>query len=194
MYPVIMKHKTAVFLYTSKSITTIPLIYQLNSFRMKKLFLMLMLPVLFLACKSSAPTTNLSPKSDRSVQKVIKGNWQITNVSFPGSDYFKVTSFQIADSKCLIGSKWNFIPNDNKGNMSLTQSDCPAFSSPIVWSIDKDGKFGLKIVDPGTKARNVTQGYLLRIANQTETTFQLIDVINVEGQQKEITYQFEKAN
>ena len=161
---------------------------------MNKILFLLALPVLFLACKTSAPTTNLSPKSDRSTQSGIKGNWQITNVSYPGSDYLKVNSFQIADSKCLIGSKWNFISNNNKGNMSLTQTDCPAFSSPIVWSIDKEGKFGLKIVEAGVKSKNVIQGYLLRIANKTETSFQLIDIINVGGQNKDITYQFEKIN
>lgn len=161
---------------------------------MNKILLLLVLPVLFLACKTSSPTTNLSPKSDRSTQAGIKGNWQITNVSFPGSDYLTVKSFQIADSKCLIGSKWNFIFNNNKGNMSLTRSDCPAFSSPIVWSIDKEGKFGLKIVEAGVKSKTVTQGYLLRIVGKTETSFQLIDVINVGGQNKDIIYQFEKIN
>jgi hypothetical protein len=139
---------------------------------MNKILFLLVLPVMILACKTSAPTTNLSPKSDRSTQSGIKGNWQITNVSYPGSDYLKVNSFQIADSKCLIGSKWNFISNNNKGNMSLTQTDCPAFSSPIVWSIDKEGKFGLKIVEAGVKSKNVKQGYLLRITNKTETSFQ----------------------
>lgn len=161
---------------------------------MNKILLLLLLPVLIFACKSSSTTTNLSPKSDRPTQSGIKGNWQITNVSFPGSNYLKVNSFQIADSKCFIGSTWNFIPNNNKGNMSLNQSDCPSFSSPIVWSIDKNGKFGLKIVEAGIKSKAVTQGYLLRIANKTETSFQLIDIINVEGQEKEIIYQFEKIN
>ena len=71
---------------------------------MHKILLLVALPFLVMACKTSAPVTDLSPKSDRSTQVGIKGNWQITNVSYPGSDYFKVNSFQIADSKCLIGS------------------------------------------------------------------------------------------
>jgi len=161
---------------------------------MNKFLFLSLLPFLFLACKSTAPTTNLTPKSDRSTQALIKGNWQITNVTYPGSAYFKVNSFQIADSKCLIGSKWNFISNNNKGSMALDHADCPSFSSQIVWSIDKDGKFGLKIIDPGLKSKNVVQGYLLRIVNQNENSFQLIDVINVGGQNKDIVYQFEKLN
>lgn len=161
---------------------------------MHKLLLLLVLPGLIFACKSTAPSANPNPKLDRNSQSGIKGNWQITSISYPGSDYFKVNSFQIADSKCFIGSTWSFIPNNNKGTMSLTKTDCPAFSSPIVWSIDQQGMFGLKIVNPGVKAKTVTQGYYLKVANQTENSFQLMDVIDVAGQKKDIIYQFEKIN
>lgn len=159
---------------------------------MKRLLLLFMLPLFMLACKSSAPTTNLAPKSDRSTQSEIKGNWQITSVNYPGAEYFKLNSFQIADSKCFVGSEWSFISNNNKGSMRLNSGNCPAFTSEIVWSIDKDGKFGLKFIDSGIKSKNVTQGYLLRIANQTESSFQLIDLVNIGGQNKEVIYQFEK--
>jgi len=157
---------------------------------MNKFLLVLSLTLVLFACKSSTPS--LSPKSSRSTQSGFKGNWQITRVLTPGTDYFKVNSFQIADSKCFIGSTWNFIPNNNKGSFSLNQSGCTSFSSPIVWSIDKTGQFMLKIVEAGVKSKKVTQGFLLRVANKTETSFQLIDVVNIGGQNKEITYQFEK--
>jgi hypothetical protein len=170
--------------------------------KMKKTIALMIVAVLLFACKSKSGTTTTPVKSepvastklDRSSQVAIKGNWKITNVSYPGSDYIAVNSFQIADSKCFVGSTWNFISNNNKGSMSLTKMDCPAFSSPIVWSINKEGVFVLKIVEAGTKAKKVTQGYLLRVANQSETSFQLIDIINVGGQTKEVTYQFEKTN
>lgn len=163
---------------------------------------MLLVFVFLFACKSSSTTTSAPVKSepvansklDKTSQVAIKGNWKISSVNYPGSNYFKVNSFQIADSQCMVGSTWNFISNNNKGSMSLTKSDCPAFSSPIVWSINKDGIFVLKIVEAGTKSKEVTQGYLLKVANQTETSFQLIDKIDVGGQSKEITYQFEKIN
>jgi hypothetical protein len=167
---------------------------------MKKTITLMVLAILFFACKSKSGTTSepvknapvASTKLDKSSQVAIKGDWVITNVTYPGSDYIKVNSFQIADSKCFVGSTWHFISNNNKGNMSLTKSDCPAFSSPIVWSINKEGVFVLKIVEAGTKSKTVTQGYLLRVANQTENSFQLLDIINVGGQNKEVTYQFVK--
>ena len=163
---------------------------------MKKLITLMIVAILFFACKSASGTSTpvASTKLDKSSQVGIKGDWKITSVTYPGSDYIVVNSFQIADSKCFVGSTWHFISNNNKGNMSLTKAGCPAFSSPIVWSINNEGVFVLKIVEAGTKSKTVTQGYLLRVANQTETSFQLIDTINVGGQSKEVTYQFEKIN
>ena len=163
---------------------------------MKKIITMIIVAILVFACKSTSGTNTpvTGAKLDKGSQVAIKGNWKITNVSYPGSDYIKVNSFQIADSKCFVESTWNFISNNNKGSMSLTKAGCPAFSSPIVWSINKEGIFVLKIVEAGTKSKTVTQGYLLRVANQTETSFQLIDTINVGGQNKEVSYQFEKIN
>lgn len=161
---------------------------------MKKLLLLSLILTLLFSCKTTSKAPSLTAKTDRGSQKEIKGNWQITNVTYPGSNYIKVNSFQIADSKCFIGSNWNFISNNNKGSMSLNQAGCPSFSSQIVWSINKDGMFGLKILDAGLKAKKVVQGYMLRVANQTETSFQLIDVIDVGGKQTDVVYLFEKTN
>jgi len=158
---------------------------------MKKIITLTIVAILLFACKSTSVT---STKLDKSSQVAIKGDWKITSVTYPGSDYLAVNSFQVADSKCFVGSTWNFISNNNKGSMSLTKAGCPAFSSAIVWSINKEGIFVLKILDAGIKSKKVTEGYLLNFTNLTKTSFQLIDKINVGGQNKEVTYQFEKIN
>jgi hypothetical protein len=158
---------------------------------MKKTIALMIVAVLIFACKSTSVT---STKLDRGSQVAIKGNWTITNVTYPGSDYIKVSSFQIADSNCFIGSTWSFISNNSKGTMALTKSDCLAFNSPIVWSVNKEGQFVLKILNAGEKAKKVRDGYILQLANQTETSFELTDKIDVGGQVKDITYQFKKIN
>jgi len=151
------------------------------------------------ACKSASTTastegTSLSTKLDKSTQVALKGNWVLTNVSYPGSEYIKVNSFDLADSKCFIGSTWSFISNNNKGTMALTAPSCTGFSSPIVWSINNQGLFVLKILNAGEKAKKVRDGYLLKVAGVTESSFQLIDNINVGGQVKDVVYQFQRAN
>jgi hypothetical protein len=165
---------------------------------MKKSILLCLVAVMFFACKSASSTastdTTLSKKLDRPTQVALKGNWVLTNVSYPGSEYIKVNSFDLADSKCFIGSTWSFISNNNKGTMALTSPSCTGFSSPIVWSINNQGMFILKILDAGEKAKKVREGYLLKVAGVTESSFQLIDNINVGGQVKDVVYQFQRAN
>lgn len=128
---------------------------------------------------------------DQKSQMGLKGNWTISNVMYPGSEYIKVNSFDIADSKCFEGSSWNFISNNNKGQMSINKAGCPSFSSPIVWTVTKNGDFTLKITE-GDKAKRVSQGYYLKMRNQTESSFQLVDNVNVGGNNVEVVYQFQK--
>ena len=155
---------------------------------MKKFILLLSMSVLAFGCKSTSAT---STKLDTRSEAAIKGNWTITSVNYPGSDVIKVNSFDLADSKCFIGSTWKFISNNNKGQMTLNSPKCTAYSTPITWFINKEGQFVMKILDEA-KAKTVKSGYVLTIANQTENSFQLMDRINVAGTMKEVIYQFEK--
>ena len=156
---------------------------------MKKSVILVLLTIIFVGCKPQQTVT--STKLDNKSEVAIKGNWSIVSVTYPGSDYIKMTSFDIADSKCFVGSTWKFISNNNKGEMALTNSSCTAFSSPITWYINKDGNFVMKITN-GTKAKKVLDGYILTIANQTATSFQLIDKVDVGGQMVNAVYQFQR--
>jgi hypothetical protein len=122
----------------------------------------------------------------------IKGNWTITSVNYPSSEFIKVNSFGLADSNCFVGSTWQFISNNNKGEMTLTNANCPSFSSPITWFVNKNGQFILKVLNAGVKAKRVRDGYVLDVANQTESEFQLVDKINVGGKMTNVVYQFSK--
>ena len=158
---------------------------------MRKMFFLSTMAILFFACKSKSITET---KLDSTAQVAIKGNWVISSVQYPGSEYFKLNSFQLADAKCFEGSTWKFISNNNKGEMALTKSDCMSFSSPITWFVNKDGQMILKMLNAGDKAKKVRDGYVLKLANQSETAFQLIDKVDVGGKLTEVVYQFQKVN
>lgn len=155
---------------------------------MKKVILLVTIGILILGCKTTSAT---STKLDTQSEVAIKGNWTITSVTYPGSEVIKVNSFDLADSKCFIGSTWKFISNNNKGQFTLNSPKCTAYSTPITWFINKDGQFVMKILDEA-KAKTVKSGYVLTIANQTGSSFQLIDKINVAGKITDVVYQFEK--
>ena len=156
---------------------------------MKKLLLLSALALFFVSCKStSATNTAVNNKSER----MMKGDWTISSVSYIGSDYIKVQSFGLADSKCFEGSTWKFISNNNKGEMALNKADCMSFSSPISWFVNKDGQFVLKVLNAGEKAKKVRDGYVLAVANQTETSFDLIDMVVIGGKSTNVVYKFQK--
>lgn len=158
---------------------------------MKKLFLTGMIAIMFIGCKSNSATAT---KLDRASQNQLKGNWMINSVSFTGSDYIQINSFQLADSKCFEGSTWSFVPNNNKGQMLINNAECTSFSSPITWFINEGGQFVLKILNAGDKARKVRDGYILSVANQTPSSFQLIDRVDVGGKMTDVIYQFQRIN
>jgi len=159
---------------------------------MKKIIFSSLLCLLILSCKSSssAAGTNL----DKKAEVAIKGTWEIASVSYPGSDVISVNSFDIADSKCFIGSNWKFVSNNNTGTMAIQKRDCPSFSSPITWYINKEGNFVMKVLNAGEKAKRVREGYVLRVANQTDGSFQLVDRITVGGSSADVVYQFIRVN
>lgn len=156
---------------------------------MRKLLLLSALTLLIVSCKSTSATNT---KVDNTKERLMRGEWVISSVSYVGSEYIKVQSFGLADSQCFQGSTWKLVANNNKGEMSLTKSDCMSFSSPITWFVNKDGQFVLKVLNAGEKAKKVRDGYVLDVANQTETSFQLIDMINVGGKSTNVVYQFQK--
>ena len=159
---------------------------------MKKHLLLFVLAIFFVGCKPKQTVTNT--KLDNKSERLIKGDWQVSSVSYVGSDVFKVTSFNIADAKCFEGSQWSFVSNNNTGEMVLNKANCVTYGSKITWFINKDGNFVMKFLTEGVKAKHTAGGYVLRVANQSETSFQLIDRASVGSNSAEIVYQFDKIN
>lgn len=155
---------------------------------MKKIILATLFSILIFSCKSNSAT---STKVDTRTESGIKGNWTISAVTYPGSDVIKATSFDLADSKCFVGSTWKFVANNNKGNFTINSPKCTSYSTPITWFINKDGQFVMKILD-AAKAKTVKSGYVLNIANHTDTSFQLTENVNIAGKMIDVVYQFNK--
>lgn len=158
---------------------------------MKNLYLLAIAAVFAVGCKSTSPT---SVKLDQKMEKMMNGDWTLTSVTNPGGGFIAVNTFQLADSKCFEGSQWKLNANNNKGEMRLVSSsaDCPAFSSPITWYRNKNNQFVLKVLNAGEKAKKVRDGYVLDVANQTENSFDLIDMVDVGGRRSNVTYHFVK--
>ncbi|MEN9336425.1 MAG: hypothetical protein RLZZ500_1412 [Bacteroidota bacterium] len=153
---------------------------------MKKYIVLFVSLMVLAACKSKSP---VETRLERSTQFALKGNWTLTKVSFPGSDYIKINAFDLADSKCFVGSQWKFISNNNKGEFSLNNASCTGYSSPITWYINPEGQFVMKILDEN-KSKKVKEGYVLKVANVSEATFELVDSVSIGGKVVEVVYHF----
>lgn len=65
----------------------------------EKIVFIVVMSVFALACKPKQTVTNT--KLDNKSERLIKEIGKFSSVSYVGSDVFKVTSFNIADAKCL---------------------------------------------------------------------------------------------
>ena len=158
---------------------------------MKKFLLAGVMALFAISCSSVKQAE--TAQTQRSEVLKLKGDWQITSVNYEKG--YKIKPFdEGADAQCFVGSQWKFVSNNNKGNMALTKANCVAFSSPITWFVNDKGQFVLKVLDAGIKAKKVRDGYVLNLANQTATSFQLIDKIDVGGKMTDVVYQFQKVN
>ena len=151
----------------------------------------MMISAIAIGCKSTSPA---SVKLDKKAERMMNGTWTLVSVTNPGSDFIQVNAFELADSKCFEGSQWKLVSNNNTGNMTISNSgaNCPAFTSPITWYRNNNNQFVLKVLNAGDKAKKVRDGYVLDVANQTETSFELIDMVTVGGNKSNVTYRFQK--
>jgi|SRR5690606_5872520 hypothetical protein len=151
---------------------------------MKKVLAIGILSLAMFSCKTSTNT-----KNDVPTQIKLKGEWTLTNVNYPSG--YKVTSFNVADAKCFEGSQWKFVSNNNSGTVTLNNnsSNCPQYNSKIIWNIKQDTSFNLKFIGDD-KAKHVTTGYNLTVANITDNNFELID----NSTETTIVYSFVKNN
>ena len=68
------------------------------------------------------------------------------------------------------------------------------FSSDITWYINQEGNLVLKFIGEDVKDKTVKEGYVLKVANLTENSFQLLDKFEVAGKITTLVYQFNRLN
>ena len=61
---------------------------------MKKVLIVMGLILSLISCKSNSP---VGTKLDMKTEVALKGDWILTQVSYPNSQYVKITSFDLVD-------------------------------------------------------------------------------------------------
>jgi hypothetical protein len=122
----------------------------------------------------------------------INGNWTLTNVTYEGLVAGAVQNvFDQAPPAAFVNSTWAL---SNSGNGSYTLAN--GTSQTIFWSYNTQDKanpiFQFKKVFEGEKAKNITEGYQLNVAQADNTSMTLKSPVTVSGKTAYVVYTFRK--
>lgn len=131
-------------------------------------------------------------------EKLMRGDWTITDVSIDGinESYVDITVFDQAKSQCFEGSSWHLVQNNASGNYSLNGGgDCPNETTKIKWFVtESNGQyyFNFKKIYEGERPKNVVDGYKMRVASNTGSSLILEQELMFEGKPISVFYTFSK--
>ncbi len=151
---------------------------------MKKILFLLMISATIISCKSTSAVDNYV---NYEAQKNVKGDWIISSIEYPNSNYIQVNHLDIAKSDCFTNSTWNFVSNNNKGTVNFP-NNCAA-SRSITWYINNDGQMVLKFLG-SESSRKTETGYVVDYVPVNSNSFILRDKAMISNSKVEINITF----
>jgi hypothetical protein len=124
------------------------------------------------------------------VERVFKGEWNLTAIAFPGSSgFFDVELFNTAQINCFENSIWEFIPNNSTGQFVMDGNNCSKSEQRFTWYVDPQTAEDLvpevlMKITTGQKAKDVNTGSRVKIKSLLEN--QMVWEQNTMFQGKEI--------
>lgn len=155
---------------------------------MKKL-LLLLVSISVLSCGAS--------KTVRESKKVLKGNWELNNISYSEAGTYNVTLLDDVSKTCFEGSTWQFIPNNNTGIYTIDGVGCQSGERHFVFTIDEineeTGLYDFLLKPTNEKHKSETNiGFRLSLTSLSENMMQWQQTLMVEGKPFTITMNFIK--
>lgn len=141
---------------------------------MKKL-----LSLVFVLCLFSCGAS----KNVRMKEKVLKGNWTLTDITYSKTGDYNVTLFKDASKDCFEGSSWKFVPNNNTGTYNIQQSGCligPREFVFVIQEVDEVTGYYDFLLKP-KKNNDANVGYRIELVQLNETSMLWQQNITVNG-------------
>lgn len=156
---------------------------------MKRILLLALVVVTVMSCGPSKTITES--------RKVIKGYWNLDNISYDTSGTFNVSIFNDASAECFEGSTWRFIPNNNTGNYTIDDPECSTGERNFIFTIqeidESTGLYNFMIKPTNVKGKSETNaGFRLRLAQLNDSNMTWEQTVDVDGQPFTITMNFSK--
>ncbi len=156
---------------------------------MKQIIIIGLLAIMLSACGSS--------KTVRQSKKVIKGSWILTQVTHNENGNYKISLIEDATQACFEGSSWQFIPNNNTGNYTLSSGDCDSDTRYFIFTIQEidpvTGLYNFLLKPTNKKGKSVDNaGFRLRLNQLSDTNMQWEQTVNVNGKPFTLKMNFTK--
>ncbi|MBT8255129.1 MAG: lipocalin family protein [Bacteroidia bacterium] len=156
---------------------------------MKKIMILVVLMGIAASCGT--------PKTVIESRKVIKGFWSLDKISYSEPGTFAVQLLNDTSRECFEGSTWRFIPNNNTGNYTIANSNCPSGERFFIFTIQEiDQSTGLYdfLLKPTNEKKKSEDnvGFRLRLAQLSESSMQWEQTVSLEGKPFTISMNFSK--
>jgi hypothetical protein len=156
---------------------------------MKKLTLLFLLASLVFACGT--------PKTVQESRKVIKGYWTLDEVTYSEEGNFLIQLLNDTSKECFEGSSWRFIPNNNTGVYTISDSNCPTGDRNFIFVIQEVDQatglydFLLKPTNEKKKSEN-NVGFRMHLTQLTNNNMKWEQTVSLEGKPFNIVMNFSK--
>ncbi len=138
-----------------------------------------------------------TPKTVQESKKVIKGYWALDNISYDASGTYNITLFNDTSAECMQGSSWRFIPNNNTGNYTINNGNCPTGERNFIFTIQEidpsTGLYDFLLKPTNEKGKSETNaGFRLRLAQLSDSSMRWEQTVSVDGKPFKINMNFTK--
>ncbi len=137
-------------------------------------------------------------KEVRQSEKVMKGNWSLTNVTYSKTGDYNVTLLNDTSKTCFENSQWQFVPNNNTGIYTIINSDCNTgernFNFAIQEMDEMTGNYDFVLKPTNAKGKSETNaGFKFRLTSLSENEMQWQQTVMTNGTPFIINMNFTKT-
>lgn len=158
---------------------------------MKKIAILILSVAFLWSCGSSQVVNE--------ARKTMGGDWQLTEITYPGNNQnVQVSLLNDIPARCLEGSTWNFISNNNTGSFVSYGSNCDQQTQFFIWSIDGSnaamGNYDLMIkpTNADHKSEMGNRGYRINLTHLSGNQMTWEQTVTFEGRPFTIRMNFNK--